>query len=171
MKDPIVVWIVDDSIDDTRAASRVVQEVGQHYQQQRGTELTLLCAPDFEWPPFNSMNLVPGLREPGKATTEQRRDVPPDIVVLDLVNINKPGDPLEGKRFYQDLRKWELSKGRSSFVIVWSFYPGGKEAEAFVKKATETDCRLKALHTKQPAILETCLFGFYERVIEERENL
>ena len=84
---------------------------------------------------------------------------------------NAGGDPLEGKRFYQDLRKWELSKGRSCFVIVWSFYPGGKEAEAFVKKATETDCRWKALHTKQPAILETCLFGFYERVIEERENL
>jgi hypothetical protein len=171
MKDPIVVWIVDDNIDDAHSASVVIQEVGESYRERCGAELTLLCVPDFEWPPFDSLRLIPGTQESGKSIMDERREVPPDIVVLDLVNQNKPGEPVEGKAFYVGLRNWELSRGRSAFVIVWSFYPGGKEAEAFVNRARETDCRLKALATKQSAILQSCFSGFYERVIEERENL
>jgi hypothetical protein len=171
MNNPIVVWVVDDAVDDSHRASLAVLEVGRFYREQRGVELSLLCAPDFEWPPFARLSFPPGWPEAKKAIKEERLETPPDIVILDLVNQKKEGEPLDGKRFYQNLRKWEIPQGRSAFVVIWSFYAGGMEAEAFVNKACETDRRLKALATKQPSILQTCVSGLYERVIEERERL
>jgi hypothetical protein len=171
MKNPIVVWVVDDEAEDLHKASLAVQEVGQFYREQRGVELTLFCARDFEWPPFARLSIPPGLPQEKKTPADRNLQDPPDIVILDLANQKKEGEPLDGKRFYQNLRKWEISTGRSAFVVIWSLYSGGAEAEAFVDKAGETDRRLKALDTKQPSMLQTCVSGLYERVIEERERL
>jgi hypothetical protein len=164
---PITVWIVDDDNADSHDAARVIERVARQYCDEYRIDSVVARARDFEWPPFNSMEPVLNL-----TPFDMSRWTPPDIVVLDLVDARKIGEPNEGIQFYRALRDWEReNRFKASFVILWSFYSGGKGAELFAKNTIDADRRFDALNSKQPPVLETSISGYYKRVIEERENL
>jgi hypothetical protein len=168
MRDPIVIWVVDDEKASAHAASEVIQEIASHYQAAFGVPTVAWWANGFDWPPFEAMRPLPEFTVSGVNATRF-----PDIVVLDLMEETKSGYQFKGGRFYDALRVWEIQKNRKpSFVVVWSFYLGGRTAKAFVEKAITTDVnRLIPVPTKAASILRSRIMELYRRVIDERESL
>jgi hypothetical protein len=166
MNDPVIVWIVEDTKADARRAANVIQEVTMEYKENLGLDSVILWARDFRWPPFSNFRTSVDPSEPPKYRTEY-----PDVVILDLMNKTTTGEILEGNNFYHNLRKWEVSKGsRSSFVVFWSFYQGGRQVEKFIKEVEKSDQRLIPLPTKQPPLLKHQLLDLWKLIFEEREG-
>ena len=93
-------------------------------------------------------------------------------MILDLLHDTREGQKLEGDGFYAELRKWENHRENKmrSFVVLWSFYQGGKTTAAFVKRIRDTDQRVIPLPSKQPALLKTMVIDLIRRIKEERDN-
>lgn len=161
MKDPIIVWIVDDRKESARDASEVVEVTASKFRAD--ADPVILWADTFKWPPFASLRACVDPNTPPAYRNEY-----PNIVILDLFNDTSNGFKLEGDAFYYALRKWEMSKPDGpSFVVLWSPYQGEKSARQFIRSVEKNDQRLIPLWTKSPSMLATRLAGLWKRIVEE----
>jgi hypothetical protein len=165
VKDPIVVWIVEDEI---LPASQAWKEVSLVSSQFPG-EVQKYWASDTSWEGGPALRSGVNL-----ALTPDERSGYPDLVILDLMFGTENAQKFLGGVFHERLRRWEAHKpkpGKPAFVVLWSVHQGALATEEFVRTAVSSDPRVIETGSKRPELLKPKLRQLWRRIIEEREDM
>jgi len=142
----MTIWIVEDEHLAAKQAAEVTCEVfgntntsiDIYWDQAILWESLLSAPPPAEYEPKNL-----------------KRDCPPTIVILDLLD---GADEFRAESYLRQLRKSEADWGLPrSWVILWSVYTGRDQAQEFISKAPERDRRVVFSGSKQPELLRSDL--------------
>ena len=160
MNEPVIVWIIDDSDHDARAAWRMVQSVAESHPEG----VQIYWGMDFTWDDGPRLRRQVDNTLPADVSYHY-----PDMVILDLCSKTKLGLELQGDTFYYKLREAEQEKQLpKSFVVLWSAYRERGDTNEFVRRSL--DKRVVTVDTKGEEALRQKLLGLWDRIIEERES-
>lgn len=164
MKDPIVVWIVEDEVLSANQAWKEVSLVASEFPG----DIQLYWAADTSWEGSPALRSGVDL-----ALTPVARSGYPDLVILDLMFGTENAHEFLGGLFHERLRRWEAHKprpGKPAFVVLWSIHQGALATEEFVRTAVSSDPRVIETGSKRPELLRPKLRRLWRRILEERED-